>query len=108
MKKFVFLILAMLFGSVFAQKEASAFYVNARTWISPGQVQAEVCNTSFDDYRSMQCSVQVVGFTNTGAPLSAWSTLQLLPGACQYAYVYVNMYGVYFVNGNAQADCRWF
>ena len=108
MKKWIVLLAVLVLSSIASQKEASAFYVNARTWISPGQVQAEVCNTSFDDYRSMQCSVQVVGFTNTGTALSAWTTLQLLPGACQYAYVYVNLYGVYFVNGNARADCRLF
>ncbi len=107
MKKFLiagFVLVAAFLG---AQQDASAFYVHARAWVTPNQVQAEVCNSTYHYYRPLFCRVQVVGYTNSGFPIHAWGSMSLLPGACQYAHVFVNQYGAYFVNGNAQADCVW-
>jgi hypothetical protein len=96
--------LALMFlGLAMSASNASAFYVQAQAYVTPTQVSATVCNSSFEHV--MTCSVRVAGYTNYGTTLNAWATLTMLGGACEYAYVYANGWNVYFVNGAAQANC---
>ena len=85
-------------------REASAFMVLAQAQITPNMITGQVYN---EFPRPMRCSVRVNGLRNDGFVQTAWAQITLMPGAFEYAYVYTTNYPLYFINGEAFADCHY-
>ena len=104
---FGFSVVAFALAFAGLTSSAQAFPVAVPAFVTPGRVEAQVCNVS-NFYRPMSCTVQVVGYTQFGQPVSNWSNFVLAPGACEFVFTTPFVWGTYFINGQAAANCVWF
>lgn len=100
MKSLIFTV-ALLASSV---ASAQYFRVEARVNVNANQVSAVVANTF---YEPVECVARAFGQLNNGQVVHA-TLRDIVPmNQFRHAHVYSYVPGLYFVNGWAEAHCRF-
>jgi len=94
-------LILLVFGAFYSQN-VQAFMVNAQAIVTTNQVQTTFCNNSYNV--PMRCQAVAYGQVNTGLWIHEAVDLYLMPGQCEFAYVYAT-YPFYFVNGYGVGNC---
>lgn len=104
MKKTTSVMLCLL--AMVASLSASAFEIDVETQINAVSAAAQACNNDYD--RPIVCNTTAVGILGTGAQIYSTVRFVLLPGQCQWAYVY-SYYPFPFniVDASGTAECQF-